>query len=235
MTVFNTFCRRSAFLYLAHLPALMAATLPPTGNGQAVAAARSFALENVREHGERATVTVGPLGPDTRLAACERLDVFLPPNHRLWGKTSLGVKCVAPQGWTTYVPVHVKVSGHYLVSTRKINAGQVVTASDLGVVTGDLTTLPNSILSEPAQAIGHRLKSSLGAKQALQREDLVLPPVIKQGDKVKIRVRNDGFVAETEGIALNDAAEGATIKVRNLSGKTLSGRARGAGEVEISP
>lgn len=235
MTEFRNLVPFLLGLLFIYIPLPAPATSAYSGNEQALAATRSFALERTREYGDRATVSVGPLGSDSRLAACERIDVFLPPNHRLWGKTSLGVKCAAPKRWTIYVPVHVRVSGHYLISTRKLNTGQIVTASDLSLVSGELTTLPDSVLHDVRQAIGFRLKTGVGAKQALKREDLVQPLIIRQGERVKIRVRSANFSAESEGIALNDAAQDAPVKVRNANGKTLRGKARGAGEVEIVP
>lgn len=204
------------------------------GNAAALAAVKAYATAASSQHGNRASVSVGPLAPETRLPECEQLDVFLPSDTRLWGKTRVGVKCSSPGHWTAYIPVNVTVSGRYLVSARKLNRGQALTAGDITLREGTLTDLPSSVLQDPAQVIGQRTKLGLAANQPLRREHLVLIPVIHQGDRVKITAQGDGFSVASEGIALNHAGVGEAIKVRSAAGRTLSGIARSAGEVELA-
>jgi flagella basal body P-ring formation protein FlgA len=131
--------------------------------------------------------------------------------------------------------VRVSVAGSYLVSSRKINRGQTITDLDLEARHGDLTELPATVLTSPRLVIGQRARVSLAAHQPLRREHLFLAPVIRQGDKVRVVSRGTGFAVATEGVALNNAAEGETIKVRASSGRTLTGIARSQGEVELLP
>ena len=57
------------------------------------------------------TVTVGAIDPRLNLAACTAPQAFLPNGARAWGKTSVGVRCVAPSPWTVYIPAMVQVQG----------------------------------------------------------------------------------------------------------------------------
>ena len=201
----------------------------------AVNAARTFATEATREWGTRATITVENPAPGIAFPPCARHEVFLPAESRLWGKTRVGVKCSAPSAWLAYMPVTVAVAGQYFVTAKKINRGQSITESDVAQAEGDLTLVPDTVIRERQQVIGQRSKVSLLPGLALRREHLILPPVIKQGEKVRILVRGSAFSVAAEGMALHDAAEGESMKVRNSTGKTLSGIARRGGEVELNP
>lgn len=222
--------------------ALLAAPAPaapnaaaPDGNAAAVLATRAFVIEATRQYGDAVDIAVDPPAPGTRLPPCFRHEVFLPPGAKLWGKTRVGVRCSVPGRWTAFLSVRVGVSGYYLVTARKINRGQTLTDGDFEVRRGDLTTLPPSTLTDRALAIGRRAKLGLAAQQPLRREHLLRSPVIRQGDRVRLVARGEGFAASSEGVALNNAAEGEVVKVRNTGGKTLSGVARAAGEVELAP
>lgn len=217
------------------LPPTLAGAAPPDPNAAALLAARAFVVEATRQYGEAVSVAVDPPAAGTSLAPCFRHEIFLPSGSRLWGRTRLGVRCNSPGNWTAYLPVTVGVSGHYLATTRKINRGQLLTENDIEVRQGDLTQLPESTLSEPQSAVGRRAKLGLAGQQPLRREHLQQIPVIRQGDKVRVVARGEGFTVYSEGVALNHAGEGEPVKVRNGAGKTLSGVARAAGEVELAP
>lgn len=179
-------------------------------------------------------ITVGPLDPRSRLGHCSSYEPFIPAGSRLWGKTNIGVKCVNPSIWTVYIPVGVSVFGHYLKSARPLSAGQAIAGNDIEVVQGDLTALPDTILTDPAQAIGKRPRIGLAAGQPLRADQIVVPPAIRQGQTVKLITRGPGFTVSTEGKALTNAGEGQTVHVRGASGQTISGIARPGGVVEIN-
>lgn len=231
--------RRAQLSFLAAafllLPCCPASGGQENGNAAAIKAVQDFLIHETRELGARAKIAVDAPPPGTSLSPCARHEVFLPAASRLWGKTTVGVRCNAPNEWTAYLPVTVTVHGKYVVSARKINRGQTITASDVELLEGDLTQLPATILNELQQAIGQQTKVGLAGKQVLRREHLLRQAVIKQGDKVKIVVRGSVFAVTSEGVALQDAADGESIKVRNSNGKTLSGVARPLGEVELAP
>lgn len=179
-------------------------------------------------------IAVGPLDPRSQLGPCSSYEPFTPAGSRLWGKTNIGVKCLSPSIWTVYVPITVTVSGRYLKAARPLSPGQAIAANDIEVAQGDLTQLPETILTDPAQAIGKPPRIGLAAGQPLRADQLVVPPVVRQGQTVKLVTRGPGFVVSTEGKALTNAGEGQTVQVRGASGQTISGIARPGGVVEIS-
>lgn len=207
---------------------------PYGGVATAESAVEAFVTAETRQYGDAVRISVGQSGTTAQFPPCVRLDVFLPAGTRLWGKTSVGVKCSEPTAWTAFVPVNVSVSGSYLLTARRVNRGQTLTESDITLMTGDLTTLPAGALTEARLAVGQRVKNALAARQVLTREQLFQPPVIRQGDKVRVVARGGSFFAASDGVALNNAAEGEPVKVRAGNGRTLSGTARLRGEVELA-
>lgn len=229
-----------------HLPVfwllLIALLLPPAvlgapgdDNAAAVRAAQAYVAAATRQYGDAVNIKVSPPAAGTRFPPCARHEFFLPAETRLWGKTRVGVKCSNPSQWTAFLAVSVSVYGTYLVSARKINRGQTITESDFELRHGDLADLPDTALTDPRQLVGQRAKVSLTARQTLRREHFHQNPVIRQGDKVRILARGAGFAAAADGVALNNAAPGEPVKARTASGRTLTGIARGPGEVELPP
>src|SRR3546814_7001261 len=87
--------------------------------------------------------------PDTnQLAACNQLQVFLRGRQRLRARLSVGVRCLAPELWTTYVQASVAIHGNYYVAAHSISPDATISSSDLDTRTGDLLRLPRGVRSE---------------------------------------------------------------------------------------
>jgi len=208
---------------------------PPAGSDPVTGTIERFLREQTRGLPGTVETAIGQLDPRMQTSACAAPQVFLPPGNRLWGKTMVGVRCPAPNSWTIYVPVQVSVRGDYLVTARTLAAGQAIADTDLATRQGDLTTLPAGFLTSPAQAVGKTMKNGLAAGLPLRTDQLLAPPVILQGQDVRLIYRGNGFSASNEGKALNSAAEGQLVRARTASGQTVSGTARSGGTVEVAP
>jgi flagella basal body P-ring formation protein FlgA len=182
----------------------------------------------------KVTYSIGQLDARTPLSPCAAFEPFLPAGSQLWGKATVGVRCLGPSTWTIYVPVQVSVAGNYLISARTMPAGYVLGAADVVVRSGDLSKLPANVITDQAQAIGKTVKNGFAAGQPLRSDLLVTPWAIQQGQNVKAVSNGPGFSVSSEGKALNNAAEGQVVQVRTPSGQTISGIARPGGIVEIS-
>ncbi len=180
-----------------------------------------------------ASVVVAPLDTRLSLPHCPAPEAFMPPGGRLWGKSAVGVRCMAPVAWTVYASVTVEVSAEYVVTARPMGQGETVNMQDLTTMRGDLARLPAGVVVDPLHAVGKQLAMSLGAGQPLRRDMLRLPQVIAQGQGVKLVSEGPGFRVSTEGRALGNAADGQTVLVRGPSGQTISGIARSGGIVEV--
>lgn len=181
----------------------------------------------------KVSYTIGSVDSRLVLPACAALDVFLPSGARLWGQTGLGVRCGSGTAWTIYVNVDVRVSGSYLAASRALAPGQVLTAADMLTQSGDLTALPQGVLTDPEHAVGKTVTASMAAGQPLRHDLLRAPLAVQQGQTVKLQSGGAGFRVSAEGRALNNAQDGQVAQVRTGAGQTVSGIARAGGTVEV--
>ncbi len=180
------------------------------------------------------TITVGSLAPGTQLPPCERLEAFTPAGSKLWGKTHIGVRCLAPNPWSVLLSAQVSVLGNYVTVARPLAGGTLITAGDISLQQGDLANLPTGLVSAPEQAIGKTLRNPLAAGQPLRQDQLLAPLVIRQGQTVMVVSRGNGFSVSSEGKAIGNASSGQVVQIRMPSGQTISGIAKDDGSAEIS-
>ncbi|WP_313952743.1 flagellar basal body P-ring formation chaperone FlgA [Accumulibacter sp.] len=232
-----------SILYLlqhrAVLLRLFLALLAMIGNGAHAQATLSGAVDSylrVQTQGlpGKVSYTVGHLDQHAQAAPCSTFEPFLPAGSRLWGRTTVGVRCLAPTPWTVYVPVQIRISGSYLVTARQLNPGQIVSASDVFMQNGDLGTLPTTIVTDLAQAVGKTVRNGVAAGQPLRSDLLTAPWAVQQGQSVRLLSAGRGFTVSNEGKALNNAIDGQIAQVRTASGQVVSGVARAGGIVEVS-
>jgi len=171
----------------------------------------------------------GPLPP------CELLEPFLPVGARLRGRVSVGVRCMAGQPWTRYVPAYIALVGNYHVAARAISAGQALSPADISMREGDLAALPASVVTDPSELLGMTALNSIATGAPIRRELLRGAVAVKQGQTLEVVSRGTGFVVSAEGKAMTDAALGAMIQVKMQGGQLLSGVVRPNGIVERSP
>ncbi|MDP2247771.1 MAG: flagellar basal body P-ring formation chaperone FlgA, partial [Nitrosomonadales bacterium] len=122
----------------------------------------------------------------------------------------------------------------YLAAAAPLRQGHIVSEQDLMFITGDLTTLPPSILTEKNIAIGQTLASSITSGTVLRQDMLRKPAAVKQGQTVRIVTSGRGFSVSAEGKALTNASEGQVVSAKTNNGSVISGIARNSGEVIVS-
>lgn len=222
----------SLFFCLSHL------------SGTALAAAQDSALVKkavedylriqVKGLPGQASFSIGTIAGGSQLTSCPALDVSMPPGARAWGRTQVLVRCLADGGWTMFVPVQIKVSGDYLVTSRPLTQGTVLAESDLMRRRGELSDLPTGILTDPGLAIGRTLAVSLPAGRPVRGDMLRQATVVLQNQNVRVVSKGRGFSVANEGRALTNATEGQVVQVRLANGQVISGVARAGGMVEIA-
>ena len=180
-------------------------------------------------------VEVGQIDKRITLPKCAKLAPFMPPGSRLWGKTSVGVRCEKQESWTIYVQAEVKIMADVLHIARPVSRDQIIDYGDVALQTVNLTQMPEGILTAYTQAVGKIAVTNLSSGQPLRQNMLRAPYVILRGQNVKLMVNGRGFSVSSEGHALSDAAEGQVVQVRNPSGRIISGLARHNSIVEVSP
>ncbi|SAI71269.1 flagella basal body P-ring formation protein [Bordetella ansorpii] len=196
------------------------------------AAVQTYLRDQLADVPGTVSITVDPVRTD-RLPACDALTPFLSSPVRLRSRMSVGVRCAAPQTWTTYVQTSVSVAGRYYVASRQINAGRVIGKADVETRDADLATLPPGIVTDPGHVIGMRAGNRIAAGQPIKTAVLRSAQAIERGQNVNIVISGKGFTVSGEGEALDNAVPGDRIQVRTASGQVVSGVVKQAGLVEV--
>jgi len=197
------------------------------------AAVESFVREKTSSQPGEYTISVTRIDQRLKLARCDKLETYLPSGGRLWGHSSIGVRCASPSAWSLYVPVLIKVSANVLVTARPVASGQAVQAEDVQTQLKDVTAYAGSVLTTPEQAVGRNAMSHITAGTVLRSEMLRSPLVVLQGQQVKLVAQGAGFKVSSEGLAMGNAAAGQLVSVKTRSGQIIKGVAKGEGVVEV--
>jgi len=180
------------------------------------------------------SIAVDPVDPRLILPACAAPQAFMPNGGRLWGKTSIGIKCTAPSPWIIYVRATVQVIAEYIVTSAPLAQGQTIGPNDISKVKGDLSALPNGIITEESQAIGRTVATSLALGTPLRQDTLRSQRVVQQGQAVRVVSIGPGFQITTEARAMSNASEGQLAQARTPAGQVVSGIAKAGGILEIN-
>ncbi|HZQ62043.1 MAG TPA: flagellar basal body P-ring formation chaperone FlgA [Casimicrobiaceae bacterium] len=223
---------RQLVLFILSLVAL-AAMVPAVHAESEIASRVRTLLEGTSlPDGADVEITVGDPDPRLVLAPCRTYEPFVPTGARLWGRTSLGVRCTDGATWTIYLPTHIKVYAPALVASRPLVRGQTITAEDVRIDRVELTAQPAGVLG-PADALdGRTLTRAMTPGEPLRRDLLRAPNVVQAGEVVLVRAAGPGFSISTEGKALAAATDGQTTQIA-VGGKVLSGVARTGKIVEV--
>lgn len=218
-------------------PALAAATAPaslPWDERQL----RGYVAEQVAAAGPAASrleVEFGQLHPGLRLAACGEVQPFVPSGRKLWGRSSLGLRCVQGASWSVLLPMTVRAWGPAMVAAAPLEAGAVLSLQDFEEQEIELTREPPTLVRDPSQWEGRTLVRALHPGQALRTDMVRHTAVVKSGDPVRLQIVGSGFQIQAAGQALGQAAEGQSLRVRTELGKVVTGVARAGRVVEVRP
>lgn len=195
-------------------------------------AALAFLQQQIAGLPGKTTTTVTTAFP-RGLAACTTLEPFMPTGARLWGRTTVGVRCAGERPWTVYLQAKVTVQATYYVAARQIAPGEPLSAADLVARDGDLTVLPLAVITDPAQAIGSTALARISAGLPLRQDLLKSAASVSAGQTVRVVAAGPGFTISAEGSALANAAPGQSVRVRMAAGQIVTAIVKDAGTVEI--
>ena len=194
--------------------------------------ARVFLEQQALPAGGEVEVVVGE--PDARLALapCARFEPFVPKGAKLWGRSSIGVRCVEGANWTVYVPIEVRVFAPVQVAARPIARGRTVGPDDVRIERVDLTRTTSPLIGADESLDELVAVRQIAAGEPLRR-DLVKPPaIVNAGDPVRVVYDGPGFAASIDGKALGAAGDGQSVRVATTTGRILTGVAR-TGQVVV--
>jgi len=242
--------RQKSALALWRLPAalLAAALLPGLGHAQEQPAARPLASQQDAAALDAAaesylrnqlaaipgapTITMDPPRTD-HLAPCTALSPFMSTPLRLRPRMSVGMRCAAPQVWTTYVQATVSIAGQYYMAARPLSMGRTLQAEDFTLRDADLVSLPTDVVYNLDQAVGMQLVAGMVTGQMLRAGNLRSAHAVQRGQTVKITISGEGFKVSSEGQAMANAGPGDRVQVRTGNGQIVNGVVQPSGEVKV--
>jgi flagella basal body P-ring formation protein FlgA len=182
----------------------------------------------------RAEVQMGALDSRLRLAPCNAIEPFLPPNGRLWGRSRVGLRCVdGPTRWSVYLPVTVKAFGPAWVLKAAVPAGDTLTQEHAERAEVDWAAHPSMVLALPERWIGQQAAYALTPGQPIRENMVRAPQAFEAGTPVKVSANGRGFAVTVIGQALNAGHVGQAARVRLPGGKVVSGTVRADQTVEL--
>jgi flagella basal body P-ring formation protein FlgA len=202
-------------------------------DGEAIhAAALDFLRQQANGLPGQVELSVAPAFP-RGLAACATLQPFMPNGARLWGHTTVGVRCASGRPWTVWLQAKVSLHATYYVAARAMMPGEVISDADIVGRDGDLTMLPMSIITAPSQAIGSVTLMRVGAGLPLRQDMLKNSAQVTAGQMVQVVAQGDGFSISSEGSALSNGTPGQPVRVRTSTGQILMGIVKDSSTVQI--
>lgn len=212
------------------------APLPPA-QAQSLAEFQQLATELIATHSSQLegqlSVTLAAPRLEQRRPCTDGLSAFLPGGARLRPRMNIGFRCEGPQHWSLYAQAEIAVNGSYLVASAPIKNGENLDRSKVQQREGNLLQQPADVLTQWEQLARQQARQRIAAGQPIRAGALRDTESVLRGSTVKLVIEGQGFSVSTEGVAMEDAAPGQAIQVRNPAGALLSGRVRNAGTVEI--
>jgi flagella basal body P-ring formation protein FlgA len=218
-------------------PATAAAQTPSAAataqDGESIrVAALAFLQQQAAGLPGKVDITVTPVFP-RGLAPCSALDPFMPTGARLWGRVTVGVRCVGERPWTLYVQARVSINATYYTAARAIAPGEVLASADLIARDGDLTAMPQAVVTDPSQAVGAVALSRVPAGLPLRTDMLRAASSVAIGQTVHVVADGSGFSISADGSAMNNAAPGQQVRVKTAGGQIITGIVKDSQTVEV--
>jgi flagella basal body P-ring formation protein FlgA len=196
---------------------------------------------NIRRFIQRSPTVLGLrtevdfLDPSMNLPSCQggSIEVLSAPNVRLWGRSLVQVRCLKA-AWLYNIPLMIRVYGDYVVSTRYLQPGNRLSSSDMRIINGDLTSVPDDVIRTPKEADDRVLTRPIQMGMPIGLNDLRETAVIKVGDPVTILLKGRDFQVTGSGTAQTQGMINDMVRVRLNDGQVLQGKVIRPGVVEMT-
>jgi flagella basal body P-ring formation protein FlgA len=135
----------------------------------------------------------------------------------------------------------VRVSGRTVqtillpVPTRPIASGEIIRVTDLQLMRIRIDRAGNMVVSDPDRLIGRTAKRMLAAQEPIQVAAVAPTILVPKNSIALARVQAGRILITMEGKALDDGAQGDSIRIVNpRSNKIVQGIVTGPGEVTLT-
>jgi flagellar basal body P-ring formation protein FlgA len=182
------------------------------------------AAQSVGVSALRIEVGVGGLDSRLKLARCSKIEPYLPPGTRLWGKTRIGLRCLdGGVKWNVFLPVTVKAFGPAWVVKSTVQSGSVLKETDAIEAETDWADQTSPIMGQRTQWEGMVATQTMTTGQALRENMVKSPQVFQAGAQIRVVAQGQGFMISADGQALSAGVIGQVARVRMENGRVMSG------------
>lgn len=201
------------------------------------AAARDYVLAQVAaaHPGTRAEVAIGPLDERLSLPSCPEPVFALATGSTLWGGGRLGMSCPSGTGWNLYLTFRVTLRGPALLARRPLPARSMPGPRDVETGEIEYAADPGRYPRQPEALRGMALLRPVAKGSPISIDLLRIQPVIRAGQRVRIRLVGPGFQVSQEGIAQAQALPGESVRLKVTTGRFVQGVAQPDGTVLVKP
>ena len=132
------------------------------------------------------------------------------------------------------VRVRIEVLREFVVSTNNLGRDTIITGSDVSLQKKWVRLIPINVISTLEEAIGKIICVSIRPNTEITRSMLKEVMPVKNGKMVHIVLDNGVMEITTMGLSEEDGADGAIVKVRNItSSKIIYARVIGKAKVKV--
>jgi flagella basal body P-ring formation protein FlgA len=174
------------------------------------------------------------------------LEVYLPPDHADFKLNAFAydqdnqrfraelVAGESASSVTAPITGRVSVKREVPILTRRLDAGTIISESDLGWQTIVADHVAGDLLTSPASLVGHALRHDTNEDTPLRTRDIMLPRLVVRGTMVTMKVETASLQASAQGKALQDGSLGEIVRLINTrSNRVVEGTVTGLELVSI--
>lgn len=182
------------------------------------------------------TVETSHIDPRLKLAQCPApLQIDLTGTGKPVGNVTVEVRCTEQNPWKIYL--QASIEAYTMVVTAKINLNRnaIIQAQDLELQKQDVSQAHSGYYVDKDHVAGKTLKRSLHAGELIEPRMLTKTKLVKRGQIVTLVAETNGITVRMSGKAMNDAARGEQVRVKNGSSQRIvEGIAIDSGIVKIT-
>ena len=131
--------------------------------------------------------------------------------------------------WAT---ARIKAYRQAVVALKPLKANNRITSGDVKLTRVDVQDTQDSVFAVNEVA-GMFAKRPILAGEVIKKTYIKPEMLVKRGDRVVVSVEGETIVIKSKGTATEDGSMGRSIGVRTASGREISGRVVGPGEIAV--
>lgn len=135
----------------------------------------------------------------------------------------------------------VRVTGRVIrmvdlpVLARVVNPGDTIGEGDVAMTAFRSDRIGPNLVTERSALVGKTPRAVIRPQEPVHGNEITTPIVIHKGDLVTLLLRTPSLMLTTQGKAVEDAAQGAPIRVANAkSGRIIDGMVSGPNTVSVA-